>query len=65
MMIESPTSIERARKRPFFAKAQMRPLEGNSYRGFVESSHPTAALWLQPPTLTAHKETRDIPCLIR
>ena len=30
MMIESPTSIERARKRPFFAKAQIRPLEGNS-----------------------------------
>ena len=49
MMIESPTSIERARKRPFFAKAQIRPLEGNSYRGFVESSHPAAALWLQPP----------------
>ncbi len=48
MMIESPASIERARKHPFFAKAQIRPLEGNSYRGFVESSHPTAVRWLQP-----------------
>jgi hypothetical protein len=66
MMAEFPASIELALKRPFLAKARIRPLEGNSYSDSVESSSPTSRAVVEaPPLHRPHKEIRDISALTR